>query len=90
MKFFIPYATDEVRAESIYAGIKKFAAEQTGWPITDKRIKSIKYRHGGKQYATEVGEVNGRNGETVIAILESRTYLVCNPIAVSQEENRYM
>lgn len=79
MKFFLPYATDEAQAESVYAGIKKFAAEQTGWPITDRRIRSIEYRHEGKEYTAEVGEVNNRNGETVIAILESKTYLVCTP-----------
>lgn len=77
MKFFIPHTDDEKHAENVYEAIKKFAKESTGWNISDKKIFSIRYIHNGKEYYAEVGKKEGLEGEEVIAILASNTYLVC-------------
>jgi len=80
MKFFLPPQKDEKLKNEAYDAIKKFAKETTGWDITDRKIYNIKYRHEGKDYEAKIGERETRQGETVIAILESTvTFLVCTP-----------
>ncbi|MGV8017875.1 MAG: hypothetical protein AB2L26_06780 [Ignavibacteria bacterium] len=84
MKFFIPGAKDENQQNEIYNAIIKFAEEQSGWKVTDRKIYSIKYKHDGNVYLDVVGKhevKNGReDGEIVFAILKSEvTYLVCTP-----------
>jgi hypothetical protein len=76
MKFFVPDVENEEKAERLYQATKKFAAE-TCWPVADRRIQSIRYKHDGKPFLAMVGEVEPITGEKVIAILESNTYLVC-------------
>lgn len=97
MKFFIPAAKDEKNAEDIWNATKKFAEQNLGWPVTNRRIFSLTYEHEGKVYHSEVGKPDQRIGELVIAILESDTYLVCTsnrgvlrgePILVGKEEVR--
>jgi len=79
MKFFIPHAKDEKQAEKVLQGIIKFAKEEIGWDITNRRIFSISYTHEGKKYHSEVGQIDDRVSEEVIAILESHIYFVCTP-----------
>ena len=79
MKFFIPKAKDDVQAQEVWDAVKKFAEENLGWDVSDRRIFSIAYQKRGNDYYVEVGKPNPRNGEIVIAILESVTYLVCTP-----------
>ena len=89
MKYFLPPQKDEKLENKAYDAIKKFAKETTGWDITDRttgwditdrKIYHIKYRHEGKDYEAKIGERETRQGETVIAILESTvTFLVCTP-----------
>jgi len=96
MKFFLPSQKDEKLENETYNAIKKFAKETTGWDITDRKIYHIKYRHEGKDYEAKIDERETRQGETVIAILESTiTFLVCTtnrgvrrgmPILVGKEE----
>ncbi|MEW6686790.1 MAG: hypothetical protein AB1393_11390 [Candidatus Edwardsbacteria bacterium] len=79
MKFFIPGAKDDREAQDILESIKKFAKKTTGWNVTDRKIFSIKFKHRRKEYVAEVGQQDWVTGETVIAILESDTFLVCTP-----------
>ena len=79
MRFFVPAVKDETQAEEVWVSIKKFAEEMLGWEISERRIFSIAYQHQDKDYHVEVGKPDSRNNELVIAILESKTYLVCTP-----------
>ena len=83
MKFFIPHAKDKKQAEKVLQGIIKFAKENfkgSAWrDITNRRIFSLSYTHEGKKYHSEVGKLDDRVNEEVIAILESYTYFVCTP-----------
>ncbi len=79
MKFFIPKAKDETQAQEVWKSVKKFAERTLDWEVSDRRIFSITYQKHGKDYYVEVGKLDPRNGELVIAILESITYLVCTP-----------
>jgi len=79
MKFFIPHAKDKKQEKTVYESTKKFAEDQLGWDIEDRKIFSIQYRHESKDYYAEVGKKEQVEGEEVIAILESTTYLICTP-----------
>ena len=80
IKFFLPPQKDDKLENEAYDAIKKFAKETTGWDITDRKIYHIKYHHEGKDYEAKIGERETRQGETVIAILESTvTFFVCTP-----------
>lgn len=50
-----------------------------GWEITGRRIFRLTFRDKGKECQAEVGKQTPMNGEVVVAILESNTYLVCTP-----------
>jgi len=78
-KFFIPKAKDDAQAQEVWKCVKKFAEETLDWDISDRRIFSIAYQKHGKDYCVEVGKPDPRNGELVVVILESMTYLVCTP-----------
>jgi hypothetical protein len=80
-KFFIPAARNVRRAEAFYESIKKLAKETTGGDITPRRIFAIAYEHDGRQCYAEVGKPEPREGELVIAILETNAtpYLICTP-----------
>jgi hypothetical protein len=79
MKFFIPTAKDDTKGEELYEAITKFAQETTGWKISNRRIFSIDYFHEHKEYHVEVGKPDPMIGEVVMAILESKAFLVCTP-----------
>jgi hypothetical protein len=79
MKFYIPYTKNSKEAEDIFESVKKFAVQQMGWTVSDRRIKSIQYNHDGKDFIAEIGKKEDRTGEEVLVILESTTYLVCTP-----------
>ena len=79
VKFFIPKAKDDAQAEEVWESIKKFAKKTLEWDVSDRRIFSIAYHKHGEDYYVEVGKPDPRNGELVIAILKSNTYLVCTP-----------
>lgn len=79
-KFFIPASKDENNAEIIYDAIKKFNATSTACGIRENRIFSIHYAHNGISYYAEVGQIEKRTKEIIVAILESeRCYFVCTP-----------
>ena len=78
MKFFVPHATSDETAEATWAATKKFAEETLGWNVSDRRIFSIRYRHDGQEYHSQVGREDPTEGEVLI-ILESNAYLVCTP-----------
>jgi len=95
MKFFIPHAKNKEEETKVYEAIKKFANTTLGWDIVDRRIFSLRYFHDGNEYYAEVGKVEQVEGEEVIAILESVTYLICTtnrgvirgmPILVGKDE----
>jgi len=79
MKFFIPAEPDAAKAEELYEAIKKFAKDTMGWQITSRRIFRLTFHDKGKECQAEVGKQTPMNGEIVVAILESNTYLVCTP-----------
>ena len=79
MRFFVPVTEDEKEAEAVWEATKRFAEDMLGWEISERRIFSIAYRHEGQDYYVEVGKPDPRVKEVVIAILESKTYLVCTP-----------
>ncbi len=79
IKFFIPKAKDDAQTQEVWKCVKRFAEETLDWEVSDRRIFSIAYQKHGKDYCVEVGKPDPRNGELVIAILESITYLVCTP-----------
>jgi len=78
MKFFIPKTKDETQQTEFYAAIRKLAAQTLGWPISDRRVFSIRYRHDGRECLAQVGE-HDIDGEVVLAILDSVAYVVCTP-----------
>src|SRR6266571_2400387 len=95
MKFFVPHAKGNEQEQRVYDAIKTFAGETLGWDVSDRKIFSIRYKHDGKDYYAEVGQTEKVEGEEVVAILESNTYLVCTtnrgvargmPILVGKEE----
>ncbi len=78
MEFFIPKMENKDEESKLYDSIKKFAKETTGRDIRDRKIYSIKWRHGREDCEAQVGEIQHRQGEIVMAILESEAiYLVC-------------
>lgn len=79
MKFFVPTTKDDKQAEELYASIKKFAQEAMGSGIGSQRIFALTCFKKGKEYQVEVGKPDPATGETVMAILEFFTYLVCTP-----------
>jgi len=79
MKFLVPAARSPEQAEEVYEGIKKFAKQTLGWEIESARICSITYKDKMKTVTATVGGHEPREGEVVVAILESNTYLVCTP-----------
>ena len=56
MRFFVPVTKDETEAEAVWEAIKKFAEDNLGWEISERRIFSIAYQHHGQGYYVEVGE----------------------------------
>ncbi len=78
MKFFLPTATSEEQQNQIYADIRRFAQATLGWPFTDRRVFSIRYRHNGIEALAQVGE-RDIDGEVILAIFESTTYVVTTP-----------
>jgi hypothetical protein len=79
VKFFIPGAGSAEQAETTLASIKKFAERTTGYTISESRIFRLEYTHAGRDYVAEVGEVETRTGETIIAILNGDPYFVRTP-----------
>ena len=79
IKFFIPKAKSDAQAQEVWESVKKFAEKTLDWEVSNRRIFSIAYQKHGQDYYVEVGKPDPRNGELVIAILESITYLVCTP-----------
>lgn len=79
MRFFVPKAKDDTQAQAVWEATKKFAEENLRCQVSERRIFSIAYHHHGKDYYVEVGKPDPRNGELVIAILESNPYLICTP-----------
>jgi hypothetical protein len=79
--FFLPAATDAETAESNYAAIRQFVAQEMG-ALDERRIFRIDYAHGGKVRFAEVGQVESHERATVIAIfkkLDYPLYFVCTP-----------
>lgn len=79
VNFFIPKAKDDTQAIEVWQNVKKFAEKTLDWEVSDRRIFSIAYNKHGQEHYVEVGKPDPRNGELVIAILDSTTYLICTP-----------
>jgi len=81
MRFFLPPSNDPEQAERAYDGIRRFAQENMGWEVLDRRIYELTFRDRSGVLTARVGEVFDLRGERglVVAILESNTYLICTP-----------
>ena len=79
MKFFIPHTNGPEQEKTIYDAIRSSARERTGWDIHNEKVYKLEYTHEGINYIAEVGQREKRQGEEVIAILSSTTYLICTP-----------
>lgn len=53
--FFIPYISDRVYSEEVWAGTKKFMEDEHHWRPTNRRIFRLDYVHDGKHELAEVG-----------------------------------
>ena len=78
MNFFIPLAEDSKQAEQVYQAIAKFNSAS----VSEKRIFSLTWRHGGKTMSCKVGEPlppHYRTGkQLVLAILDcGNHYKIC-------------
>ena len=77
MRFFFPPITDAEQAERFYSEVRALAMKKSSYPLTDRRIYSLRFLEEGRQEASAtVGRLY--RGETVIAIFESsEPYYVC-------------
>jgi len=78
MKFFVPAATDDAKAEQVYSAI----ANSVKAPITEKRIWKLQWRHNEIDIEAEVGKPLPSAFETgkqlVLAIFDCETlYKIC-------------
>jgi hypothetical protein len=78
-EFFVPHTETPEQAEEVWEATKRFAEEQLGWGISERRIFRVEYTHDGKDEEAEVGKTERRQKEPVMVILESQSYLVCTP-----------
>ncbi len=78
MKFFLPKARDDTEQSRLYDAIRRFSSETLAWQFTPRRVFSLRYRHNGVQALAQVGE-RDIDGETILAIFESVSYVVCTP-----------
>ena len=79
MKSFLPYAQSPEIVEQTYEAIQRFAKENLGREISDRRIFRIEYSHNGKDHKAGVGTPTDITGEEVIVTLESNAFLLCTP-----------
>jgi hypothetical protein len=80
MKFFIPAAEDAAQEQRVYSAIKEFLGKELGAVFDDRKVRSLRYVHDGKEYYAEVGSLHALNGEPVVAILHEprrSLYHVC-------------
>jgi hypothetical protein len=80
MKFFVPAATDDAHAETLYQAIRKFNSKSMGAKLSDRRIYGVNGKHNGKAFMARVGQPFEELGETVVAILldaNRSCYLIC-------------
>lgn len=75
MKFFVPQASP-AEYEATYGAIKKLVTEQLKTPITPRRIRRIDYLHDKKTYHLQVGSLEQQGRYEVLAILESKPYII--------------
>jgi hypothetical protein len=78
MKFFVPKIDDKTERDRMYEAIRRFASESLGWEFRSRRVFSLRYRHKRVEALAQVGELD-IDGETILAIFESVTYVVCTP-----------
>lgn len=75
MKFFVPQAKP-AEYEASYAAITKIVSEQLKTPITPRRIFSLDYVHDKKKCRLEVGNLDLQGRYEIIAIFESKPYII--------------
>lgn len=75
MKFFVP-RTKTVETEAVYGAIVDSLKSQFRLPIDNRRIFSLSYVNGKKQRYAQVGQLEEQEGGEIVAILESKAYIV--------------
>ncbi len=76
MKFFIPHVKPAA-AEGIRATIVASLVDQFRLPINERRIVSLDYVNGKRNWRLAVGELdNQENRYEILAIFESKSYIV--------------
>ena len=78
VKFFIP-GNGPKSSEDIYSWIVRYIKAMIDVDIEPARIFSISYIHEGQQFSAQVGEIDPRTSQLVVAILRSNAYLICTP-----------
>jgi len=81
-KFFIPLADSPEQEQRVYGAIKKHLGTLLGAEFSERRIRFLRWKHDGKNYTAEVGNVTSANEGLVIAILyepKRKLYHVCTP-----------
>jgi hypothetical protein len=78
MKFFVPAAKDDVKAEQVYGAIAKSIQA----PITEKRIWKLRWRDNGTDLECEIGKPLPSSYQTgkelVLAIFDcENSYRIC-------------
>ncbi len=80
MKFFVPFIEDQASAERMYAAVKEFTSNETGWSIIPGRVFALRYRMNNCEFLAQVGIPHppGPGAEVVVCILRTAGfYLVC-------------
>lgn len=80
MKFFIPETQDAAHELCVYSAIKELLGKELGAVFDERKVRSLRYVQGGKEYYAEVGSPHYLNGETVIVILhepQRSLYHIC-------------
>src|SRR5438552_1556027 len=54
-EFFVPGAASLQEAEKVWQATKRFAEEQTGWIVTNRRIFRLEYTHGIRTTSPRLG-----------------------------------
>jgi hypothetical protein len=79
MRFYVPLTDGPAMAERVWQATRRYVAEITGLPITERRIEALHCASHNGAGVLAVGDEAPRGGESVLIILESEggPFLLC-------------
>ena len=77
MKFFVPAASTDEEAESVWQATREHLENVLKCKVSERRIFRIAHAPRVEDIEYEVGKPERGSRETVLVILESFDYLVC-------------